>query len=89
MLHSPAVSNLSTIDRMALRAYLDHNSLPKLQVVRRLIGLGLMHPGPYFSLVAGVREAVERYERERKRVNLLDPGKILRALRCRKGAEAV
>lgn len=78
------VSNLDSVERMALRAYIDHGRLPKLQVLRALIGKRLIRPGPAFGLCAGVAEAVAAWEREQRRVHLLNAEQLERAIRARR-----
>jgi hypothetical protein len=78
------VSQLDSIKRMALRAYLDHGEFPKLQVVRKLIELKLMHPGPEFGVREGVRDAVALYERDQRRVHVLSAAQVHTALKARK-----
>ncbi len=78
------VSRLDSIHRMALRAYIDHGKLPKLQVVRGLVELKLIGPGPHFLLLPRVVEVVAACERERARRHTSSPSDIERAIRARK-----
>lgn len=79
-----SIQGLSSIERMALRAFIDHGQIPKITVMHKLVQLRLITPGPLFELQAGVIDAVVEYERDTRRRHLSDPEQILRALRARR-----
>ncbi len=74
---------LNPVEYQDLRQYAVHGVMPLLKTLGKFIQVGLVHPRT-FTLAAGVLDEIAERERGKKRIHLLNPEQLERAIKARK-----